>query len=338
MSHENGRHTENGNAIDIPVSGDLRHYTIANVQYRLPSGELLSYFDSAGQNGAAKQIRQLDGKQDSQQDDKQGKLQEDAQGSQGSQGSKHDGKPVLVLLHGYCGSSAYWEKVTESLAQVTRVIAPDARGHGASSAPAADVYEMESFADDLEALLSHLGVQSAILLGHSLGGYITLSYAERYPSRLAGFGLVHSTPRPDSEAARQNRDKAADALRKDGIKPFVDGLIPKLFAADHLDSLAEEIQRCKDIGLATDSRAAAATALGMKARPDRSETISGASVPVLLLAGLKDGVVPPESTFSAGGDHVVRAEIAEAGHMSMMERPDYFVAEVKAFLSSGWGE
>ncbi|MHA7967488.1 alpha/beta fold hydrolase [Paenibacillus sp. CAU 1782] len=290
--------TEKMPAMDTPAAGGVVPYSIANAQYRLPSGELISYFDS------------------------------------GQKGNGEGGKPALVLLHGYCGSSAYWEKVAESLAEEVRVIAPDARGHGASSAPAEDVYEMEAFAEDLEALLGHLGVQSAILLGHSLGGYITLAFAERYESRLAGFGLIHSTPLPDSGAARQNRDKAAGALRQDGIEPFVDGLIPKLFAADHLISHAEDIQRCKDIGFATDSGAAAATALGMKARPDRSGTITSAKVPVLLLAGLKDGVVPPESTFSATGDHVVKAEVAEAGHMSMMEKPDIFVAEVKAFLTT----
>lgn len=254
-------------------------------------------------------------------------------------GERPDASPALVLLHGYCGSSAYWEKVAGRLAASARVIAPDARGHGLSGAPEDEIYGMEAYADDLEQLLGALGIARAIVLGHSLGGYIALAYAERYRQRLTAFGLIHSTPLPDGETARENRDKAVRTLESDGVAAFVDGLVPKLFAADRLEELAAEVRRGKEIGYGTSRHGAAATAKGMKERPDRTAVIAGAEVPVLLLAGLKDGVVPSVSTFAAAGSRTVRVELPDAGHMSMLECPDRLAAELEAFIKlAGRGE
>lgn len=238
---------------------------------------------------------------------------------------------ALVLLHGYCGSSAYWERVAGVLAAGGRVIAPDARGHGLSSAPEDAVYGMENFAADLEELLERLGVARAIVLGHSLGGYIALAYAERHAARLSAFGLIHSTPLPDSVAAKENRDKAAAAIEGQGVEPFVKGLVPKLFNPERSGELAEELERAVQIGRGTSQRGAAATARGMKARRDRKDVIAGASVPVLLAAGSNDGIIPQESVFAASAPRTVQAVISGAGHMSMYERPDELISAVSSF-------
>ncbi|RJE87809.1 alpha/beta hydrolase [Paenibacillus sp. 1011MAR3C5] len=241
---------------------------------------------------------------------------------------------ALVLLHGYCGSSAYWEKIVDELAASIRVVAPDARGHGRSSAPEDEIYGMELFADDLAGLLDSLSIRRAIVLGHSLGGYIALAFAERYADRLSAFGLVHSTPLPDSEAARANRDKAVASLQESGVAAFVDGLIPKLFAKDRLEGMGPEVAWCKEIGYATAQNGAIATARGMKARRDRSEVISGSSLPVLLVAGVQDGVIPIESTFSAVNEETRKVELEQAGHMSMMECAPQLAEEIASFVRS----
>ncbi|NBD23571.1 alpha/beta fold hydrolase [Paenibacillus glycinis] len=268
--------------------------SIANLSFAAPGGRTIAYYDSAPSAGGT-------------------------------------GK-TIVLLHGFCGSSAYWEAVLPQLEGAGRVIVPDLRGHGRSSAPRQPVYAMEDFASDLEQLLAHLDAGAVWLFGHSLGGYVSLAFAERNPDKLAAFALVHSTAKPDGDEAKGNRDKAAQALRSDGIDPFVTGLVPKLFAPAHRESMAERVERMIDVGRGTDAEGAAATALGMKARPDRTGVLEGLAVPVLLVAGSEDGVIPPANTFTADGPQVKQALLEGCGHMSMTEAPDKLAAALLAFL------
>ncbi|WP_040952236.1 alpha/beta fold hydrolase [Gorillibacterium massiliense] len=258
------------------------------------------------------------------------------------------GAPV-VLLHGFCGSSAYWEEVIPLLAGKFRVIAPDLRGHGDSSAPtpaagdtareaeaggaAQDAYPMEAFALDVRELLDVLAIDKAILLGHSLGGYVTLAFAEAYPERLAAFGLIHSTAYPDTEEGKINRIAGIRTIREQGISVFVEGLVPKLFAPDHLNSMPDKVQRALAIGRGTDPGAAAATQEGMRRRPDRNAVLQDAQVPVLLVSGGQDKIVPTEKTFSVEGDGVTCTLLVSSGHMSMYEAPEQLAEAIKAFAA-----
>ncbi len=250
-------------------------------------------------------------------------------------GGAEDGiTEVVVLLHGYCGSSAYWEQVVEELEQSVRIIAPDARGHGRSSAPDEEIYTMEMYAEDVAHMLISLQIHNAVLLGHSLGGYITLAFAEKYAKKLSGFGLIHSTALEDSDAAKENRDKAVAALEQNGIEPFVDGLIPKLFAPANVEALSDEVERGKQIGYGTSLQGAVSTARGMKARVNRAHVIERSELPVLLVAGASDKVIPMESAFAAANDLTVKVELDNAGHMGMVEQPKELIAAILGFVKS----
>jgi 3-oxoadipate enol-lactonase len=120
------------------------------------------------------------------------------------------GEP-LVLLHGLCGSANYWDKVLPQLSEQYRVIAPDLRGHGQSGI-SDEPYPMELMAHDIAELLEKLHIPQAILFGHSLGGYVTLAFAEQYPEKLHAFSLVHSSGFPDDENGKANRDKGIAAI------------------------------------------------------------------------------------------------------------------------------
>ncbi len=215
------------------------------------------------------------------------------------------------------------------------MIIPDLRGHGVSEAQNGQVYEMDNFAGDILELLDALELKKTALVGHSLGGYITLAAAGRYPERISGFALIHSTALPDSEEARQNREKAVQAIKQDGITVFVDGLVPKLFAPKHLESEPEQVQFAREIGYGTSAQGAAATALGMKARPDRTNVIHQAAVPVLLVAGAEDLVVRPENTFQgAEGNEAVQTHLLEgAGHMGMLEAASGLAEVLHKFIA-----
>jgi 3-oxoadipate enol-lactonase len=241
-----------------------------------------------------------------------------------------DGTPI-VLLHGYCGSHHYWDEVIPELSKVGRVITLDLRGHGESSATEG-IYSMEQLAEDVLAVLDELKLSQVNLFGHSLGGYVALAFAERYPERLLTLGLVHSTSFPDSETAQANRLKAAETIRTKGISPFVDELIPKLFSAAHRSSMPDQLQKAIEIGYKTSPEGAAGCALGMRERPDRITVLEQLDVPILLLAGELDEVIPPEKRFPVAKSNITSVTLANVAHMSMFEAPQAFAAEIGSFL------
>jgi 3-oxoadipate enol-lactonase len=246
-----------------------------------------------------------------------------------------NGQPI-VLLHGFCGSHSYWDEVIPFLTAHGRVIVLDLRGHGASSAKEG-YYSMEHLADDLVVLLDGLKLPQVNLFGHSLGGYVALAFADKYPERLLSLGLMHSTSFPDSEAAQANRLKAADTIRTKGIVPFVDELIPKLFTANNRTRLPEQLQKAKEIGYGTSIEGAAGCALGMRERPDRGFVLEKLDLPILLLAGELDEVIPPEKRFPVSKNNVISITLESVAHMGMLEDPHTFASAVVSFLERNRG-
>ncbi|MBO2945525.1 alpha/beta hydrolase [Paenibacillus sp. F411] len=241
------------------------------------------------------------------------------------------GEPV-ILLHGFCGSSSYWEPVLPQL-HGYRFIVPDLRGHGKSDAPMGP-YTIEQMADDVLMLMDELEVPKAVLLGHSLGGYITLSFAQRHSERLNGFGLIHSTGYSDSDEAKEKRLKAVSTIQGAGITDFIDSLIPGLFAPGNREIQTGSIQKAKEIGYQTPPQGAVGAALAMRERPDRRDVLSATTLPVLLVAGEKDELIPEERVFTTDHPNVTQAVISGAGHMSMMEAPQELARTMDSFLSS----
>jgi 3-oxoadipate enol-lactonase len=241
-----------------------------------------------------------------------------------------NGQPI-VLLHGYCGSHHYFDEVIPALSKHGRVIAIDQRGHGAT-AKSEGKYSMEQLADDLAALLDEQQISQINLFGHSLGGYVALAFAERYPERVLTIGLLHSTSLPDAEAAQENRLKAARAIQEDGVNPFVDGLIPKLFAATNRMNSPEKLMRAVEIGYETSAEGAIGCALGMKDRPDRTAVLEQLDIPILLLAGELDEIITQEKRFPVARDNITALTLSRVAHMGMMEDSEAFSSAIISFL------
>ncbi|MGN7468416.1 alpha/beta fold hydrolase [Brevibacillus sp. SAFN-007a] len=240
---------------------------------------------------------------------------------------------TIVLLHGFCGSLHYWDKLVPLLARSYRVLAVDLRGHGHSSAPD-EAYSIERFAEDIALWAEEVGLEKFHLFGHSLGGYITLAFAENYADKLLSFGLVHSTPYPDDEAAKANRDKGADSIRENGMEPFIKALVPKLFAPQHVASMTAEVQAAKQIGVATSPIGAIRTLSAMRDRKDRNHVLQETALPVLLVAGAEDQIIPVPKTFVLQKSNVVQALLPDAGHMGMVEAPQQLAGAIGDFVEN----
>lgn len=240
------------------------------------------------------------------------------------------GEQTIVLLHGFCGSSSYWDRLGSLLPQF-RIIAPDLRGHGDSSGND-EAHTMEVLAEDLFLFFEALELHAVHLFGHSLGGYVTLAFAEQHADRLASFGLIHSTPLPDGEEARANRDKSIESILSGGMEPFIRALVPKLFAPDNLAKMTEEVELAKRIGLATNPQAAVQTLRGMRDRKNREQVLQEAHLPILLIAGDADQIIPAAKTFRADGEHVEQVVLEGTGHMGMLEATELMAQAISRFI------
>ncbi len=237
----------------------------------------------------------------------------------------------LVLLHGFLGSSAYWDELVPLLSSSYRCITPDLRGHGRSLAPEGS-YRIEQMAEDVIGLLDALEIPTATVLGHSMGGYVTLALAEQHAHRLDGWGLIHSTSHEDAPQAKENRLLAVSKINSEGIAAFTDGMVEGLFAPASLEQLPRAVQKVRELGYATPPQGACGAALAMRERPDRREILATSSKPILLVAGAQDRLIPPDRLFTSEGPNITARTIETAGHMGMLETPAELTGIIRDYL------
>lgn len=240
------------------------------------------------------------------------------------------GVPV-VLLHGYPLSSAIWHE-QQKLSSHYHVITPDLRGHGQSPVPTG-VYEMELEARDVLALLDSLSIDKAVIMGHSMGGYVALATWKIAPERFLGLGLINTQAGADSEEARQNRYKTADRVSEEGSKVVAEAMLPKMFAPTLPgdDSLIEQV---RTLILATKPDGIIGTLKGMAVRPDSTATLPNITVPVLILTGDKDQLIPPQRSEAMAGaiPTATLATVENAGHLPMLEQPQATTMAIRNYL------
>lgn len=239
---------------------------------------------------------------------------------------------AVVLLHGYLENQEMWQEFVPELSSKYRVITIDLLGHGLTEC-LGYVHSMEDNADLVHELLSELRIRKAIVIGHSMGGYVALAFAELYPENIKGLVLLNSTSKADNEERKTNRDRAIKAVKKD-YTSFVRLSIGNLFSEDNREKLTEEIESVKLDALKTPLQGIIAALEGMKIRKDREMLLHTATFPMLLILGKKDPVLNYEENLSQiEGTHVKLATFPD-GHMSYIENRDALKTVLTAFLKS----
>jgi pimeloyl-ACP methyl ester carboxylesterase len=239
----------------------------------------------------------------------------------------------LVLLHGFPLSSDTWRTQRDALSNRWRVITPDLRGHGMSPAPDG-IYEMEMMARDVFALLDSLRISQAVLMGHSMGGYVTLAAAKLASERLLGLGLISSQAAADTEEARQGRLKLIEKVAVEGGAPAAAALIPRLFAPDGR-APATVIEEVRQMILKTPRAGIIGTLQGMAARENTESMLAKLNVPALIVAGEKDQIIPPARSraLAAAVPRASLTMLETAGHMPMLEDPEGTTAAIASFMT-----
>ncbi|MFN3555055.1 MAG: alpha/beta fold hydrolase [Bacteroidales bacterium] len=241
---------------------------------------------------------------------------------------------VLVLLHGFTETLAIWHEFKETLAKLYRVILIDLPGHGKSTI-LDETHSMELMADGVKAVLDHLGISEAVMIGHSMGGYVTLSFARKYSRNLRGMGLFHSTSLADSDETKAARDRAIEIIKGNHSR-FILSFIPELFASETRDNFKAEIQLLIDQASTMNPKAIIAAQLGMKNRSSTLDVLINAPFPVMFIAGQKDSRVPFENIWvqMALTETAHSLILRNVGHMGYIEAKTQTLNFVKSFTQS----
>ena len=233
-----------------------------------------------------------------------------------------DGPPVF-LLHGFAEDGSIWEEQVPLLKKNFCVILPDLPGSGRSPFNP-QLSSIDDYAGCLKMIVEAEGITRCIMIGHSMGGYVSLAFAEKFPAMLSGLGLFHSTSFADTEEKKNTRRKSIEFIRQYGPAPFIEQSVPNLFG-----SLFRERNPQKVAGLVQKYSAFQPAALiqyyeAMIQRPDRTAVLKQFSGPVLFVIGEQDKAVPlTDSLQQCCMPTLSHIHIFEnAAHMGMLEEPE----------------
>jgi pimeloyl-ACP methyl ester carboxylesterase len=227
---------------------------------------------------------------------------------------------AIVLLHGFLENQKMWNNYIDVFSVKNRVITVDLLGHGETEC-LGYIHSMEDNADAVHAVLAELRIRKAILVGHSMGGYVALAFAELYPENVKGLVLLNSTARGDSAERKLNRARAVKAVKQSYIG-FVSLAVANLFSENNRERLVKEIEITKKEALKTPLQAIVASLEGMKIRADREVLLHLSPYPKILILGEKDPVLGYEETKEQIENTEVELVTFPDGHMSHIENQE----------------
>lgn len=240
---------------------------------------------------------------------------------------------VIVLLHGFLESLEVWygNGFAQELAKHYRIISIDLPGHGKSEC-VGYVHRMERMAKVVKRVMDELGLRRYTLVGHSMGGYVALAFAEKYAENVTGLCLFHSTAYADSEAKRIDRERAIRLVKKAPLK-YTNALVTNLFALANVRYMQEEIRWLRKIASKTKVQGVVACLEGMKIRKDRTEVLRYAVFPVMIIAGTRDNILPYETLvqLSQVNSSVKLVTLEKTGHLGFLESKEISLRKLRAF-------
>jgi pimeloyl-ACP methyl ester carboxylesterase len=243
---------------------------------------------------------------------------------------------VLVLLHGFGEDGHVWDQQMAVLEQSMMVLIPDLPGTGQSERWEESGIEITDYAKAILAILDAEGISKCSLLGHSMGGYITLAFAELFPERLDSFGLIHSTAYADSEEKKANRLKSVELMDQYGAGAFLRNTIPSLFGANFKKEYPQVVLNQVEQAAHFDTKACQQYTLAMRNRPNRAYVLESNPLPILFVIGTEDQAAPLVDLLGQiklplfASIHILE----NVGHMGMLEASDTMTKHIMDFVEN----
>ncbi|HWN99297.1 MAG TPA: alpha/beta hydrolase [Blastocatellia bacterium] len=243
-----------------------------------------------------------------------------------------DGLPV-IFIHAFPLNQTMWDDQVAGLRGTCRTITFDLRGFGRSGF-ANTPQSIEQMASDLRGLMQALGIDRALLVGLSMGGYISLSFYRNYPDCVRALVLADTRASADTQEARDRRIKAAEKAEREGSGAIADDMVPMLLGRSTLSARPDLISRTREMIEANSPAGIAAAQRAMAARRDSTDLLAAMNLPVLIIVGSEDSLTPvAEAETMHRAIRASRLQVIEgAGHLSNLERPREFDAALREFV------
>ncbi len=237
---------------------------------------------------------------------------------------------ALIFLHGFLENNSMWERVADVFKSNYRVICIDLLGHGKTSC-LGYVHTMDEMANQVKAVMDHLKLRKVSLIGHSMGGYVALSFLEKFPENVKKIALVNSTSKADSEERVQLRDRAIK-MAQQNYESLVKMSVANLFSSASSSLLKKEIIKCKKEALNTPLQGYIACTEGMKIRKETTDVLRKASCNKMIIAGKNDPILDYATVKNEAFETNSELITLNNGHMSHIEDYEELLSALRYFI------
>ncbi|QTE21273.1 alpha/beta fold hydrolase [Polaribacter cellanae] len=239
---------------------------------------------------------------------------------------------AIVLIHGFLENSTMWKDIIPEISKRNRIITIDLLGHGKTDCIGYS-HSMELFAETVEAVLKHLRIRKSILIGHSLGGYVALAFADKNPQKVKGLCLLNSTSNEDDNE-RKNLRLRANKMIQDNFTNMVRMSFLNLFGEESRQKFKEEMKSALHEALQTPIQGYIATQEGMRIRSNRNHILAENDFKKLIIVGEKDPVLNFKISINEAKKTNSEVVIFNNGHMSHIENKEELIKALKVFIKS----
>ncbi len=241
------------------------------------------------------------------------------------------GRPV-IFIHGFCEVAAMWNDIAKALSPDFHVICPDLPGFG-NTPLHSETLTLEQVAITLKEWMEENKIQDPIVIGHSLGGYVTLALLDLMGDKIKGIGLIHSTSFADDEEKKESRDKTIAFIEKQGVEKFVTSFVPQLFTTSTRDLFQDEIELAVEQAKQSSKNGLIAFTKAMRNRESRYEILKNFKGPKLMISGTTDTAVKIEASRQQREAFTHYHELQGVGHMGHIERKEEVIGLLTRFLN-----
>lgn len=235
----------------------------------------------------------------------------------------------VIFLHGFGEDASVWETFLTLLPEKYQYFTPD-------FASLTNTESITAYADWLKGFTDEKGIDKCVIIGHSMGGYIALAFAEKYEERVIGLGLFHSSAYADNEERKEIRLKTARVIEQQGTAKFIKGFYPNMFSEEFKEKNVAFIEKQIEQFAHFPKEALMNAQIAMRGREDKTSILRNAEYPIMILAGEKDTFVPIQAALDQISllKNSKSAVLNGVGHAGMFEDPTESAKVVAAFLES----